>query len=81
MLDEALVPPRVILLRGPAAALREWTAALVPKLGARDLLLALPNGLALPAALDRPESADPAAWICSGTACQPPVTGLADVPL
>ncbi|MGK2951321.1 MAG: thioredoxin domain-containing protein, partial [Thiobacillus sp.] len=27
VLDEALVPPRAILLRGPAADLREWTAA------------------------------------------------------
>ena len=31
VLDEALAPPRVILLRGPAAALREWTAALTPQ--------------------------------------------------
>ena len=59
VLDEALVPPRVILLRGPAAALREWTAALAPKLGARDLLLALPNGLNLPAALAKPEVGSP----------------------
>jgi len=76
VLDEALVPPRVILLRGPAGALNAWTAALGPKLGARDLLLALPNGLDLPAALAKPESDAPTAWICSGTACQPPLTEL-----
>ncbi|HWR78418.1 MAG TPA: thioredoxin domain-containing protein, partial [Thiobacillus sp.] len=76
VLDEALAPPRVILLRGPAAGLREWAAALNPKLGARDLLLTLPNGLALPAALAKPEADHPIAWICSGTACQPPVTDL-----
>jgi hypothetical protein len=80
VLDEALVPPRVILLRGPAAALREWAAALGQKLGARDLLLTLPNGLALPAALAKPESDHPAAWVCSGTACQPPVTDLSSLP-
>jgi len=85
VLDEALAPPRVILLRGPAAALREWVAALVPKLGARDLLLALPNGLGLPEALDKPEADCPTAWICSGTAypegykCQAPVSDLAGV--
>ncbi len=79
VLDEALVPPRVILLRGPAAALREWTAALMPQLGARDILLVLPNGLNLPAALAKPEADRPTAWICSGTACQPPVTDLATV--
>jgi uncharacterized protein YyaL (SSP411 family) len=77
VLDEALVPPRVILLRGPAAALQEWAVALAPKLGARSLMLILPNGLNLPAALAKPESAQPAAWVCSGTACQPPVTDLA----
>jgi hypothetical protein len=77
VLDEALVPPRVILLRGPAAALQEWPAVLAPKLGARDFMLVLPNGLSLPAALAKPESAQPAAWVCSGTACQPPLTDLA----
>jgi uncharacterized protein YyaL (SSP411 family) len=79
VLDEALAPPRVILLRGPADALGEWTATLGPKLGARDLVLALPNGLEVPAALAKPESDRPAVWICSGTACQPPLTDLAAV--
>ena len=77
VLDEALVPPRLILLRGPADALRAWSAALVPKLAVRDLMLALPNGLNLPAALAKPESDQPTAWVCSGTACQPPLTDLA----
>jgi hypothetical protein len=76
VLDEARVPPRVILLRGPAAALHEWAAALGPKLAARDLLLALPNGLSLPPTLAKPEAEHPTAWICSGTACQPPLTDL-----
>jgi len=76
VLDEALAPPRVILLRGPAGALNDWRTALGPKLGARDLLLALPNGLSLPAALAKPESDRPAAWICSGTSCQPPIDDL-----
>ena len=77
VLDETLVPPRVILLRGPAAALGEWTVALAPRLAARDLLLALPNELELPAALAKPGSDHPVAWICSGAACQPPLTDLA----
>jgi uncharacterized protein YyaL (SSP411 family) len=79
VLDEALVPPRVILLRGPQSMLNEWMAALSPKLGARDLLLALSNGLNLPVALAKPESDAPAAWVCSGTACQPPVTDLSSL--
>ena len=76
VLDEALVPPRMIVLRGPGQALDAWMAALVPKQRARDLLLALPNGLALPDALAKPESDHPAAWVCSGSACQPAVTEL-----
>jgi uncharacterized protein YyaL (SSP411 family) len=76
VLDEALVPPRVILLRGPATALGEWAAVLAPKLAARDLLLVLPNGLSLPPALAKSEPDRPTAWVCSGTACQPPLTDL-----
>jgi hypothetical protein len=76
VLDEALAPPRVILLRGPTDALAAWQAKLAPRLAARDLLLALPNGVALPAALARPEAAQPTAWVCSGSACQPPLTDL-----
>jgi uncharacterized protein YyaL (SSP411 family) len=56
--------------------LREWTHALAPTLAARDLLLALPNGVQLPAGLAKPEAERPTAWVCSGTACQPPVTDL-----
>jgi uncharacterized protein YyaL (SSP411 family) len=83
VLDEALATPRVILLRGPAAELREWRTVLGPKLAARDLLLSLPNGLSVPPALEKPESVRPVAWICGGAAypegyqCQPPVTDLA----
>ena len=76
VLDESLTPPRVILLRGPATALREGMATLAPRLGARDMLLALANGVALPAALAKPETDRLTAWVCSGTACLPPVTDL-----
>jgi len=76
VLEESLVPPRVILLRGPASALHAWACALTPRLGAHDLMLSLPNGLALPDALAKPAPDRPTAWVCSGTACQPPVTDL-----
>lgn len=85
VLDEARAPPRVILLRGPAAALREWASALVPQLRSRDLMLAVPNGLALHGALARPESEHPVAWVCGAAtaseayACRPPVHDLAAV--
>jgi uncharacterized protein YyaL (SSP411 family) len=76
VLDEAREPPRIILLRGPASALQPVAAALARTLGPRDLLLALPNGLHLPAALNKPESEQVTAWVCSGNHCQPPLTDL-----
>ena len=76
VLEESLAPPRVILLRGPSASLGVWSVALNPTLNAREMALTLPNGLDLPDALAKPESDHPAAWICSGTSCQPPVTDL-----
>ncbi|HMM46809.1 MAG TPA: thioredoxin domain-containing protein [Thiobacillaceae bacterium] len=76
VLDEALTPPRVILLRGPEAALADSVVTLAPKLFAHDLVLALPNGSPLPPALARPEPDRPTAWVCRGTACQPPTDRL-----
>ncbi|MBT9589860.1 MAG: thioredoxin domain-containing protein [Thiobacillus sp.] len=76
VLEESWLPPRVVVLRGPAASLQEWATALMPTLGARDVVLSLPNGLRLPDALAKPESDQPAAWVCSGTSCQPPVIAL-----
>ncbi|MDP2029875.1 MAG: thioredoxin domain-containing protein [Thiobacillus sp.] len=76
VLEESLAPPRAMLLRGPAALLGEWSAALGPTLKAREMALTLPNGLELPDALAKPESDHPAAWICSGASCQPPVSDL-----
>jgi uncharacterized protein YyaL (SSP411 family) len=80
VLEEHLVPPRVIVLRGPQAGLDEWMAKLARKLGAHDMVLALPNGTDCPATLAKPESDHPTAWICSGTACQPPIADLAAIP-
>ncbi len=79
VLDEALTPPRVIVLRGPAAELRTWSAALAQKCRLRDIVLALPNGLLLPGALAKPEADRATAWLCSGTTCQPPVTELSKI--
>ena len=78
VLAESKVPPRVILLRGPAERVQAWAARAAPRLGASDLMLALPNGLALPPALAKPESDAPMAWLCSGASCQPPVSERAD---
>ena len=79
VLEESLAPPRVILLRGPATLIREWSVALNPTLRAREMVLTLPNGLELPEALAKPESDFPVAWSCRGVACQPPVTELSEL--
>ncbi len=77
VLNESLVPPRVIVLRGPAMALREGMATLARRLGASDLVLAIPSGTAMPAALAKPDADQLTAWVCSGTSCQPSITDLA----
>ncbi len=76
VLDTALVPPRRIVLRGPADALRAAAARLAPRLAARDLMLAVPNGASLPAALAHPDCGEPTAWVCAGTRCLPPTSDL-----
>jgi uncharacterized protein YyaL (SSP411 family) len=77
-LEEALTPPDVIILRGPAEAMREWRRAL----GAdpRRLVLCLPNGLRdLPAMLAKPESDHVNAWVCRGVTCLEPTGNLSSL--
>jgi uncharacterized protein YyaL (SSP411 family) len=79
-LEEALTPPEIILLRGPADEVANGCRAL----GAnpRRLILALPNGISgLPAALAKPESDHVNAWVCQGVTCLPPTEKLDDLNL
>ncbi len=78
-LDEWLGAPRVIVLRGPAPALEAASRMLASRLGVRDMLLAVPNGMNLPPVLDKPETPVPTLWVCSAGACQPPTTVLETV--
>ena len=76
-LEEMLTPPEIVILRGPAADMPEWTAAL----GARPtrIILALPNGITgLPAALAKPESEAVNAWRCRGVSCSAPTANIDD---
>jgi uncharacterized protein YyaL (SSP411 family) len=74
-LAEALTPPDMVILRGPAQDLPAWRRFLGAD--SRRLVLALPNGLdALPAALAKPESARVQAWLCRGAACLAPVAEM-----
>jgi uncharacterized protein YyaL (SSP411 family) len=77
-LEEALTPPEIVILRGPAATMAEWISAL----GARPqrMVLALPNGTPdLPAPLAKPESAAVNAWVCRGVTCSVPTAKLDDL--
>ena len=76
LLDELLHPPRVVVLRGPALEIASWQVALTPQIRKSDILLSLANGLVLPEALAKPESAGGSAWICTGSGCLPPVTSF-----
>ena len=78
VLEEALTPPGILILRGPADSMVQWQRAL----GAdpRRLLLALPNGIAgLPEALAKPESDHVNAWVCRGVTCLAPTASLDDL--
>ena len=75
VLEEALTPPEIIILRGPAEQMAEWRHAL----GAdpRRLVLALPNGIAgLPETLAKPEADHVNAWVCRGVTCSAPTDNL-----
>ncbi|MDO8787042.1 MAG: thioredoxin domain-containing protein [Sulfuritalea sp.] len=77
-LEEALTPPEIIILHGPADQMTEWQH----RLGAAPhrLVLALPNGIAsLPEILARPESDQVNAWVCRGVTCLPPTTNLEEL--
>jgi len=76
LLDETLHPPRLIVVRGPASDVNGWGVALTPQLRKSDILLRLPNGVALPDALAKPESASGTAWVCVGSKCFPPLTNI-----
>lgn len=71
-LEEALKPPAIVILRGPAGSVSDWQRRLLHQRS--GLVLALPNGQAgLPDALAKPESAQVNAWVCQGVTCLAPI--------
>jgi len=77
-LDEALQPPRTLILRGRAEALPAWQAELAREFLPDLTILALPDGLAgLGAVLDKPPRPEPVnAWLCRGVTCLAPMSDL-----
>jgi uncharacterized protein YyaL (SSP411 family) len=82
-LEEALLPPRLVLLRGSAGALEHWQRELGRAYRPNTLVLGLPDTLqSLPPTLDKKDqraAAAVSAWVCSGVTCQPPVFALAEL--
>ena len=76
-LAEFLSPPTLVILTGPAPALRPWRAALAARYLPGGLVLQLPDDTSgLPDVLAKPAGAHPQAWVCRGPQCLPPVADL-----
>jgi uncharacterized protein YyaL (SSP411 family) len=78
-LAEYLTAPTLVILRGDADTLTAWQRALAKRYLPHTLVIALPGNAAddrLPAALNKPASADPSAWVCQGTSCLAPMDDL-----
>ena len=77
-LEDFLDPLLVIVLRGPAAGIEAWRAALARHYDPRRLVIAIPAGIeALPAALaDNAAGKAPLANVCRGLSCGEPLTTL-----
>jgi uncharacterized protein YyaL (SSP411 family) len=80
-LDEFLQPPNVLVVRGKAAPLAEWRAALARDYLPDTTVLAIPDGAKpLPAPLDKPARAEPVnGWLCRGVTCLPPIADLVNL--
>jgi uncharacterized protein YyaL (SSP411 family) len=82
-LEEALAPPRIVVLCGAADALSSWQAQLARTWRPDTTIVAIPEGIAdLPPVLNKPSPGDTArvsAWVCQGVECLPPVFELAEL--
>ena len=74
-LDEYLVPPSLIILRGPQEGVQSWKEKLDKLWLPSTLLIALPEKIAgLPDALERPMQNHVNAWVCRGVECLPAIS-------
>jgi uncharacterized protein YyaL (SSP411 family) len=80
-LDEYLVPPRIVVLRGEAGALANWQRSLAAHYRPDSLVVAIPAGVpGLPAVLDKAAPARGVnAWACRGATCLPAIGDLAEL--
>ena len=80
-LEEAIVPPTLLVLRGEPEALADWSAQLAREFLPDAQVVAIPNGVSgLPPALDKPQRPEPVnGWLCRGVTCLPPMSDLASL--
>ena len=77
-LAEHLLPPRLVILAGPANALPAFQTALANTYLPTAMVLAIANGTGcLPPALARPASTEVNAYVCQGVTCLAPLTDIA----
>jgi uncharacterized protein YyaL (SSP411 family) len=77
-LDELVVPPEIIILRGETAEAEEWRAELAKLYAPRRIVLSIPSDVSdLPPALaDKKPQTGTVAYICRGNVCSEPIDSL-----
>ena len=77
-LEEAIEPPRVVVLRGAPQQMRQWRRSLDCAYLPTTLILAVaPETADLPPLLAKPVASDAVnAWVCQGVTCLAPIDKL-----
>jgi uncharacterized protein YyaL (SSP411 family) len=79
-LEEALSPPRTVVLRGPADDVATWQRDLATTYRPDTLILAIPpHAAGLPPTLAQPAGEHVQAWVCRGTTCLAPIASEEEV--
>ncbi len=79
-LQERLVPPRTVILRGPPADLPRWRNALAQRYLPDTMVVAIGGDARdLPPTLAKPVGAKVNAWVCEGVTCLAPIERLEDL--
>jgi len=76
-LEELLVSPTIVVLRGDMGAVETWQREVNKRYFPHLLMLAIPAAVTqLPATLQKPATTEVNAWVCHGVTCLPPITDL-----
>jgi uncharacterized protein YyaL (SSP411 family) len=76
-LDETLQPSSLLVLCGAKNETAAWRAAVSASYRPELMIIALAGDEAgLPAPLDKPRTSTTTAWLCRGTQCLPPISGI-----